>query len=701
MNSFKSVGYYADSMMIEGFNYRFFWSLNSGLLSAIELWDGIKWNQVLEPGFNAGFMFDLVLREFKVSESTDSIIRIKAEYSYNEWILHCEYEIFGRGYIICTFYIQAAENRVNAGDFKVGLPLSNDKVFSNNFVIKNGAESGPIISDRAISVDFSTDARPVTNSIDFILESVRTGFKGDVCRKVEEDHSSYKFIGWQLSSGGCFKKGYVYRNRWCISVSGLQNNANKVRGQRIYHWYGLYPYYPSDEIIDEMKEYGCSILILHMPSFKYISGCEPVDESELIRTVNKAHDLEIKVLFYCQPYLISINSPEHAQYDNCLNDDLLRWDSMKSTQIVFYKENTDYDCDALCLRCDSAYSYIRDSVLGCYKKYGFNGLYIDWAWPEQAICNDISHGHEAGLFNFYDYIRLIREWREAIGPDAIMIGHGGGYLAASDFVEGFDACLTGEAQKDLEPAAIGQQFGLATTLWAMHRKKEQVFRSRAAIASIIREGITPHAGIGIMGTSVLASVDPAHNIPLLALWQMWRAFPVNRAVFYSYLTEQVVTLDNEEVKYSLYITPEKYILLILCNAGGKYLERMPAVGVNIRLDLKKLCLPGEMNCWRMKGNTYETFRLSRVDNVIDGGLNVPELGLYEFIGFVLSCNEPPEELLKLEKHLEGRYERLLKINKVKLDRLKEFDKLIDDFAGLPNAGNMINYAEFMKGRTAE
>jgi hypothetical protein len=475
-----------------------------------------------------------------------------------------------------------------------------------------------------------------------------------------------------------------------------------VRGQRIYHWYGCSPAYPPDDIIDEMVEYGCSILVLHMPVFRNIDGCIPKDEQELIRTIDNAHRSGIKVIFYCQPYLISINSPFYSKLEGCLNDNrLLRWHSMKDTQIVFYRPDTNYDCYELCLRCGQAFDYMKNSVIACYKKYGFDGLYVDWAWPGQAFCDDTSHGHERGLYNFYDYIKMIREWREAIGTDAIMIGHGGSLLVPSDFIEGFDACLTGEAQKDIEPQVIGQHFGLAPTLWSMHRRKERLFRSRPVMAGLIREGLTPHVGLGLMGTSILASLDPAYNIPLLALWQMWRAFPVDKAVFYNYLTECVVSLDNDEVTYSLFVTEQKQVLLILCNAGGPYSEAMPAVGVNVKIDVEKLGLPDEMKCWRMKGNTYDTFRIAQVDSVKEGLIRVAELGIYEFVGFILTPSEPPEEMVKLITHLEGRAERLGKIQRKKIARLLKYDMMLDDFTKLPNANKKINYDKFMQGRIAE
>lgn len=282
------------------------------------------------------------------------------------------------------------------------------------------------------------------------------------------------------------------------------------------------------DLIEEMAEYGCSVLILHMPSFKWIDGSKPMNEFNFRAVIDKAHKLGIKMMFYIQPILISRNSPEHMNLEHTLNDNgKLCWHSLKDTQIVFYVPNSDYDCDELCLRCEEAYDYVKTTVLDCYRKYGFDGLYIDFAWPSIAVCTDEKHGHKSNLFNFYDYLRMMREFRDEIGPDGIMIGHGGSLLVSSDYAEGFDACLTGEGQKDLSPDVIGVQTGTAPALWTMHRRKERHFRSKEVMGSIIREGITPHIGLGILGKSIMASLDPAHTPTLWHCGRFGGHFPSN------------------------------------------------------------------------------------------------------------------------------------------------------------------------------
>lgn len=103
----------------------------------------------------------------------------------------------------------------------------------------------------------------------------------------------------------------------------------------------------------------------------------------------------------------------------------------------------------------------------------------------------------------------------------------------------------------------------------------------------------------------------------------------------------------------------------------------------------------------MKGNTYEKFRIAEIDPVIDGKLAVYEIDHHECIGYILAPGEPPKTLIALQKHLEGRFERLAPLQSAKQKRLQETDRTLDDYAKLPNAHIFFSYEEFMKGRVVE
>lgn len=682
-----------NNLIIKKEKFELIFNIENGCIQELKLFDGKKMNSLLYEEIPICSLEGLKGADAKITEENNSIVKLKINLASTNHKITADIEIFKHGYIISTFAIEALKDN-DTKSILVGVPLKQNPVFNNKFQIKHIDNTDMRRYIRATSVLFSTDERPITNSLDFILESVNDG------KKVCIDNDNGKFIGWEIQDNNLSKKGEIYQNRWCIHFSNINTKPSKVRGQRIYHWYGFYPTLPALDMLEEMAEYGCSILILHMPSFKWIEGSVPIDEKALETLIARAHELGIKMMFYIQPILISLNSPKHSELAEYRNDNGKNcWHSMKDTQIVFYVPNTDYDCDELCLRCDEAYDYIKSSVMNCYKKYGFDGLYVDFAWPSIAVCTDESHSHKQGLFNFYDYFRMMREFRSEIGPDAIMIGHGGSLLVSSDYAEGFDACLTGEGQKDMLPDVIGVQTGTAPTLWTMHRRKEKQFRSKDAMTSIIREGLTPHIGLGILGKSIRASLDPAHTPHYIALWQMWRAFPMNKASFYNYLTTDVVTIDNTEVTYSMYITPQKQVLLLLSNEGGPIAEAAVSVEANVNIDIEMLNLPDNMSCWRLKGNTYETFRISKEKNIVNGVIRVPEIAINEFIGIILTPDKAPEELVKLEDHLKNRFNRLSLIYENRIKRLKEADRMIEDFNKLDV--KTMNENEFMQNRTME
>lgn len=636
---------------------------------------------------------NLALNDIKIISETSRCIVIKLTEESLTHKITSEYEIYKSGYVICTFEIDTLINNDLDG-INLGISIKENPVFVNNFEIKNMDKEDKRRYPRAISINFSMDDRRITNCMDYLLENVNDG------SKIEESIENGRFIGWHIENNNLNTAGARYKNRWCLHTSAINNGPNKVRGQRIYHWYGHYPDLPSLDLIEEMNEYGCSILILHMPSFKWIDGSIPINEERLKVIIENAQSLGIKMMFYMQPLLISQSSPMHGSLTESLNDNgKLCWHSLKNTQIVFYEPNPDYDCDELCLRCPKAYSYVKKYVMECYKKYRFDGLYIDFAWPSVAVCTDENHGHGKGIFNFYDYLRMMREFREEIGDAAIMIGHGGSLLVPSDYAEGFDACLTGEGQKDLFPEVIGVQTGTAPTLWTMHRRKEKQFRSREAMAGIIREGLTLHIGLGILGKSIMATLDPAHTPHYLALWQMWRAFPVEKAHYYNYLTDKVIEMDNREITYSIYVTEEKQVLLIVCNSGGPESENAVSIEVNIQLDYLKLGLSENMQSVIMRGNTYETFRAYKWDIISDGTIHLPEIGINEFVGFILYEKEIPWETEKLLNHLEKRHERMSVINKKRIQRLIETDMLLDQFNKLDL--EKLNADAFMKNRVME
>lgn len=673
-----------------------------GKFTAAEIFDGDKWNDLLPGGGVIGDNLNIPVHSFKIIQQTKDSCEFTVFRKNDEWLVENKYEVYASGWIISSFSMEVIAERGKTEDLFVGIDLDEETVFSHfhrtKFVDNNQDERESI---RAMALDFSTDNRAVTNSINFLLESVTSDIDGRACRKIFEKRDKYRFMGWKFSSGWRypFPCGFRYENRWACTLSGLNNQPSPIRGQRIYHCYG-YALHPTNDIITEMAEYGCSILILHN-TWKFIGTCVSTDENELKRVVSQCRKHGIKVLPYTTPYLISHKDPAYPELHDKLTDCMDVWNCPKDNQLSAYGPHDNWDCDELCLRCPEAFDFILKSTVDCVAKFDLDGIYVDFCWPAQGLCNDPTHDHKPGLFNFYDFFRLNRTWRQKLGEDKLMIGHGGGFIVASDMIEGYDGCLTGEAQLKMSPETVGQQFGTAPTLWTIQKSKGDIFRSNQTIEEAIREGITVHYGVGIGGSAIIATLDPAHHREMIALWQMFRAFPVERANYYNYLYPSVIELDNPEIFYSLYVTDDGHALLIIVNGGGEITDSFPCVGCHIQLDLQKLGLSNKLNCVELKGTDYQSFRLLDVEPVIDGQIFIPEIARHEFIGFVLSSGQPPENLTKLRNHLETRHERLTEILTNSQERQVQLDELLAKFHKSPLAQNQISYEEYTRGRTAE
>ena len=694
----------SDAVRVSSPRIAFEISKNTGKISRVGVHDGNKWIELLPDRDYAGDSWDLPVRSVDVDSADLACVRVSIKRSDENWEFTTGYEIFPAGYLVCDFTILARKEHAVPQALNIDIPLTNDAVFSHTYIPINFVnDPEDRTAYRAFGIDFSSDDRPVTSSINLLVEQVVRGMQGRPQKKQIIEGNDSRTLRWNMSDRTLnpVPAGYRYSNRWGLSVTSIRNEANPVRGQRIYHWYGRYPRFPADDLIEEMAEYGCSILIIHMPSFSHITGSIPVEPAEMQRVVEKAHSLGMKVLPYCVPQLISIKADNYEDFLSSRTENLRVWHCLDDTQIVFYESDENFDCDELCLRSPGAYEFCYKSVVECVELYGLDGIYVDFAWPAAGICHDTSHSHEAGIYNFYDYWRILRDWRNALGEDAVMIGHGGGLLVSSDFVEAFDACLTGEAQRELDPYSVGQHFGSAPTLWTMHRRKQEIFRSAATIPQLVREGITPHTGLGVLGTSIVASLDPAHNRDLLPLWQMWRAFPVERGRIYTYHNPGAVTVDNDEVYYTLFVTDDPCALLVLSNSGGPYHDANPSVGVTALIDENISGLSGELRVWRLKGRSYETFRISELPIATGARVEVPELLLHETVGFIFSPGDPPEELYRLQRHLDSRWERLGDVYRKKSVRNTWLDDKLDGWARLPQAQTRVDYREFLEGRVAE
>jgi len=678
---------------------------NSGRISSATINDSVITREVMASGACMGWQIDHLppVAHALTAKVDEDLVVVESKWHSGQFAGQEMYTITPAGVIICQSTLNCPKG-TNVKQLRLGIRLHQKDMLGHQFQVKElglDFSSSPDVNFRAMEISVGTEERPDVCAVNFLLEYPQKNFLSLKPQKLfSEDGEG--FFGWEYGGNDLkLEDDFTFSNRWAVTLTGFDNCPNKVRGQRIYHWYGQHPVYPGNDILEEMAEYGCSILVLHSWT-AYIEPYAALDEKELKRVIRKSRQLGIKVVGYLCPYLISHRSPMFSSLRCFRTADKPIWISRSDKcQVCFYKANQNYDSDELCLRCGPAFDYIKDLGVKMINDYKFDGLYLDFAWPAEYLCNNTAHEHEAGLFNFIDYWRLLRNWRQSIGPDAVMIAHGGGYLTAADMVEGVDGCLTGEAQADLDAFSVCQRCGKAPTLWTMHRRKFYLFRSYRTIAAMVREGVTPHVGVGVMGTSIVGTVDPAHWREVLALWQIWRAFPVQEALFYNYLTPPVLEISNDQIAWSLYAVPGKYALLVLAHAGPRDVKQIVPVRCQVKFDCAALRLPSGAKTIELRGSSYDNFRINDFEPLKDGKLLVGEVNLGEVAGILVYSDKLPSETLKLQKSLNGRFGRIAKIMSAKIRRLQKNDQQTQKFAHEPTADSSFDFTADRANKAAE
>jgi hypothetical protein len=655
---------------INGEFFRFVLDQNrGGEITRIDLFDGLRWvkvNKGSTPGLEfkgrGGHVYSLAnLGSAKIELVEDGggyfKFEVKSFLQINgsQWMVEKVYEAYKEGILFCNTKISLLEGAAELSSVEFGISLDEGTVFSQTYDLKNLFSSPneyekPAPLNREFQVNFSTDKRPVTNSINLFIEKFGEGMAGVKPNKIYLKEAGSRKLGWDLlNSISRFEAPYEYSNLWgiCFGRVGLHN---RIRGQRIYHWYGMHPRYPPERIIDEMAEYGCSLLVLHHSWSRYLGDWQAYNEEQLLRVIKRCREHGIKVLLYIiNPALLSMNSPDFHDLESDRSGSGWRSSSEKR-QNVFYETYLDYDCDLMCLASKAYFKYTTGKVKAIWEKYDFDGFYHDG--PEPSICENPAHDHPKEIFCVHDNFMYYRFLRDLVGKEGILIGHSGNLVSTLGML-GYDGNLTGEAQADLDPYATAQYTSAAPMLWPAHRHKAKIFRSQKTVARLVREGITPHITLGIMGFSVIASHDPAYFSEILPLWQMWRSIPIERATFFNYLTEQVVRSSNPSFASSVYKVSEQLILLITANlmeASGK---------TTLFLDKEKLGMKGIYDILEMKGKEYRSFAVKKVGSTSTGKVITDEVEKHQLRGYLfIKGKYPPHVREFIQKEFQKKMEYL-------------------------------------------
>lgn len=515
------------------------------------------------------------------------------------------YTVLGEGAIFCDFTLAPRDGigPVAVDDLQVGMALNTADLKHLRWHWKHtwrGAEDLPRehnLEDRrylrTMGVTIGRE-RPYTNQVEMCVESKRglrgAGEEGMWC-EVSDDAGGAKRFVWHLGGPGSIGAESVYSNRCGIAL-GHQRLRDNAIGQRIAHWQegnAALMTYPSDSAIEAMAACGVSINVLHLYWYGR-PAYNPFDEEDMRRWIASCHRRGIKCIVYATP--------------------------------------TD-----------------RTGSAGINKEWvqglGLDGIYFDFGSLHtlSGRTGEIL-GDEKLDFPGLGGVRLTRHFREAVGPEGIIISHSGGYAPDTFFHLNLNAYLPGEAGPqramltDFRPAAYHSGMAYA----AVHPWCEYAeFQTRHGAATYCAIGGFPHILFG-RGThqdnnyhrSVCRSAEFA-----LPYWQMLSVIPMDRdTTLYTATTTDAAVADTEGVYCCVYQRSPELVLLTFANLGG-------ACAPRVTLNTELLDLQGEYRVLKLSGEDMASFRLDEAPHWGAGPVAVGELATDDYVGLLLYKGDLP------------------------------------------------------------
>ncbi len=448
------------------------------------------------------------------------------------------FTVFGEGAIFCDFTLKPLEDagEVTLEEIQVGMALATSEFKHLRWHWKHTwrgeqdlARKATLDDARYLRVMGVTIAReqPYTNQVEMCLEERKPlsgeGDSGMRCEVTGDDGGS-KGFSWRL--GGPVRAGtdFSYSNRFGLAFGHLRQNDNAI-GQRIAHWQegnANLMTYPSDSAIEAMAECGVSLCVLHLYWYGR-PAYQPFDEQDMRRWIASCHERGIKCAVYVTPTdKAGINgiNPEWVQ---------------------------GLDLDGLYFDFGSVHTMSG-------RKYAMGRDY-NRAFPAMAT------------------LELTRHFREAVGPEGIIISHSGGYAPDAFFHLNLNAYLPGEASaqramlNDVRAAAYHSGMAYAVVHpWCEY----EPFQTRHGAATYCAMGGFPHILFG-RGThqdnNYHRSVYRAAEFAL-PYWQILSTIPMDaETTLYTWATAPAAWADQPQVHCCVYRRSPDLMLVTAANLG--------------------------------------------------------------------------------------------------------------------------------------
>lgn len=530
--------------------------------------------------------------------------------------LNQRFTVLGEGAIFCDFALEVPEGvgAVTLDEIEVGMALDTAPLEHLRWHYKHtwqGAEDlareATLDDPRYLRTMGATlgRERPYTNQVEICLEERRPlvgeGDAGFRC-EVTDDAGGAKAFSWHIAGPLAVAPGTVYANRWGLAL-GHQRRADNAIGQRIAHWQegnANLMTYPSDSAIDAMAECGVSLCVLHLYWYGR-PAYTPFDEADMRRWIAASHARGIKCAVYATP--------------------------------------TD-----------------REGIAGINPEWvqglDLDGIYFDFGATHTLSGRDYADGRYRRAFPGLATVELTRHFREAVGPEGIIISHSGGYAPDTFFHLNLNAYLPGEASvqtamlTDVRSAAYHSGMAYAVVHpWCEYED----FQTRHGSATYAAMGGFPHILFG-RGThqdnnyhrSVYRSAEFA-----LPYWQILSTIPMDAGTrLYTWATERAAWTDQPGVSTCVYRRSEDLLLVTASNLGE-------ACAPVLELDREVLGLEGSYRVLRLSGPDIAHFAATEVGAWQGGAIDLGPMATDDYLGLLLMRGETPEhtarELARIER----------------------------------------------------
>jgi len=519
-------------------------------------------------------------------------------------VLAERFTVLGEGAIFCDFTVEAPEGveAVTLDEIEVGMAADTEPIQYLRWHWKHtwqGDQDLPReegLSDprylRVMGLTVGRE-RPYTNQTGMCLEErkplVGEGDTGFRCEVTADDGRSKRF-SWHI--GGpkqVAEPGAVYSNRWGIAL-GHQRRQDNAIGQRIAHWQegnANLMTYPSDSAIEAMVECGVSVNVLHL--YWYSPAYYPFDEAEMRRWIASCHEHGIKAVVYV--------APRDREGQEGINP-----------------------------------GWIRD--------LGLDGLYFDFGSVHTMAGRETAGGIYDRAFPALAGVELTRHFREAVGPDGIIISHSGGYAPDTFFHLNLNAYLPGEAGAQTamldNVRAAAYQSGMAYAVvhpWCEYED----FQTRHGAATYAAMGGFPHILFG-RGThqdnnyhrSVYRSADFA-----LPYWQILSTIPMDDETrMYTWATERAAWTDEDSVSCCVYRRSDDLLLVTASNLGDP-------CEPSLQIDRDALGLGGTYRVIRLAGPDIAHFEAREIGQWGGGAIDLGQMATDDYLGLLLVRGDTP------------------------------------------------------------